>query len=76
MIFSKQTSYAIRALVYLAQNSANGPVLVATIAKAEYLTAPFLSKLMGELSANGIVSGARGPGGDLPSQKSQIYFIV
>ncbi|MBK8129637.1 MAG: Rrf2 family transcriptional regulator [bacterium] len=63
MIFSKQTSYAIRALVYLAQNSANGPVLATTIAKAEHLPAPFLSKLMGELSANGIVSGARGPGG-------------
>jgi len=63
MIFSKQTSYAVRALVYLAQNRANGAILATVIAKAEKLPAPFLSKLMGELSANGIVSGIRGPGG-------------
>ncbi len=63
MIFSKQTSYAIRALVYLAQNKSNGPVLGAVIADSENLPAPFLSKLLRELSANGIVSGARGPGG-------------
>lgn len=63
MIFSKQTSYAIRALVFLTENRAHGAVLATTIAKAEGLPAPFLSKLMGELSAKGIVSGTRGPGG-------------
>ncbi len=63
MIFSKQTSYAVRALVYLAQNNSKGAVLATVIAKAENLPAPFLSKLLGELSANGVVTGARGPGG-------------
>lgn len=63
MIFSKQTSYAIRALVYLAQNQASCPVLATEIAKAEKLPAPFLSKLLRELSANRIVAGTRGPGG-------------
>jgi len=63
MIFSKQTSYAIRALVFLAQNSTSGAVLASAIAKSENLPAPFLSKLLGELSANDIVTGSRGPGG-------------
>lgn len=63
MIFSKQTSYAIRALVYLAQNHSKGAALATTIAKAENLPAPFLSKLLGELSANGVITGTRGRGG-------------
>jgi len=63
MIFSKQTSYAVRALVYLARNNSNGAELATVIAKAENLPAPFLSKLLGELSANGVVTGTRGPGG-------------
>lgn len=63
MIFSRPTSYAVRALVRLAQNDNSEPMLAGTIAFAEKLPAPFLSKLMGELSANGIVSGIRGPGG-------------
>lgn len=63
MIFSKPTSYAVRALVYLAQNRTNGAALAADIARAEKLPAPFLSKLLRELSANGVVSAVRGPGG-------------
>jgi len=63
MIFSKPTSYAVRALVYLAQNKDKGAILAADIAKAETLPAPFLSKLLRELSANNVVMAVRSPGG-------------
>lgn len=63
MIFSKPTSYAIRALVFLAMNRDSGPMLGSSIAKAENLPAPFLAKLMRELTQSGIVIASRGPGG-------------
>lgn len=70
MIFSKPTSYAIRALVYLAQNQARGPVLATEIARGENLPAPYLSKLLQELSASGIVLASRGPGGGFSLARS------
>jgi Rrf2 family iron-sulfur cluster assembly transcriptional regulator len=63
MIFSKPTSYAVRALVHLAQNRNKGAILATDIATAETLPAPFLSKLLRELSANNVVMAVRGPGG-------------
>ncbi|MCB9367300.1 MAG: Rrf2 family transcriptional regulator [Calditrichaeota bacterium] len=63
MIFSRQTGYAIRALVHLAQNMNNGAVLASAIAKTENLPAPFLSKLLRDLSSNGFVNSSKGPGG-------------
>ena len=41
MIFSRQTGYAIRALVHLAQNMNSGAVLASAIAKTENLPALF-----------------------------------
>lgn len=63
MIFSRPTSYAVRALVYLAHHHGKGPVLGSEIAKGEDLPAPFLAKLMRELTSSGIVIASRGPGG-------------
>ncbi|NUO18889.1 Rrf2 family transcriptional regulator [bacterium] len=63
MIFSRPTSYAVRALVYLAHHYGRGPVLGSDIAKGENLPAPFLAKLMRELTSSGIVKASRGPGG-------------
>lgn len=63
MIFSRQTGYAIRALVHLAQNADQGALLANAIAKTENLPAPFLSKLLRDLSSNGFVSSSKGPGG-------------
>lgn len=70
MIFSKQTSYAVRALVFLAQYDSPGAVHATAIAEAENLPAPFLSKLLRELSARGVITGARGPGGGFTLAKS------
>jgi Rrf2 family protein len=63
MIFSKPWTYAIRALLYLAEHRNEGPILSTTIAREENIPAPFLVKILGTLSATKIVASTRGPGG-------------
>jgi len=63
MIFSRPTSYAVRALVCLAKSYGQGPIMGSEIAESENLPAPFLAKLMRELTSSGIVKASRGPGG-------------
>jgi Rrf2 family transcriptional regulator, iron-sulfur cluster assembly transcription factor len=63
MIFSKPVSYSIQALIYLAKNQNDGPVLTSRIAADGKLPAPFLSKILGNLTTAGYVEATRGPGG-------------
>ncbi len=60
MVFSKSTSYAIRALIYLARQKDKSYILSETIAREEAIPAPFLVKILGTLAAVGIVSSTRG----------------
>lgn len=63
MLLSRPTTYAIRALLYLAKQNTTEPILAPTIASAEQLPAPFLAKLLRTLAEAGILSSNRGPGG-------------
>ena len=63
MIFSKPWTYAIRALLYLAEHRDEGPILSTTIASNEGVPAPYLVKILGTLNSAKIVASTRGPGG-------------
>ena len=63
MIFSKPWTYAIRALLYLAEHRNEGPMLSTTIAESEGIPAPYLVKILGILNSAKIVGSTRGPGG-------------
>ena len=68
MIFSKPWTYAIRALLYLAEHRNEGPILSTTIAEEESIPAPYLVKILGNLTAAKIVGSTRGPGGGFSLQ--------
>lgn len=63
MLLSRPTTYAIRALLYLAKQDSSEPILAPTIAKEEQLPAPFLAKLLRTLAEAKILTSNRGPGG-------------
>ncbi|MCB9357807.1 MAG: Rrf2 family transcriptional regulator [Calditrichaeota bacterium] len=63
MLLSRPTTYAIRAVLCLARQNSDEPLLAPSIAKAEQLPASFLSKLLRTLSEAGILHSSRGPGG-------------
>jgi Rrf2 family protein len=68
MIFSKPWTYAIRALLYLAEHRDQGPILSTTIAENEGIPAPYLVKILGTLNSAKIVGSTRGPGGGFSLQ--------
>jgi Rrf2 family transcriptional regulator, iron-sulfur cluster assembly transcription factor len=63
MIFSKPTGYAIRALVFLAENQGETPILNSIIAKEENIPTSFLSRIMADLVEAQIVQSVRGRNG-------------
>ncbi|MBL0061509.1 MAG: Rrf2 family transcriptional regulator [bacterium] len=63
MLLSRPSTYAIRALLYLAKQNSSDPILAPTIAREEQLPAPFLAKLLRTLSEAKILTSNRGPGG-------------
>ena len=70
MLLSRPSTYAVRALLYLAKQDTELPVLAPTIAQAEQLPAPFLAKLLRTLSEAKILTSSRGPGGGYKLAKS------
>ncbi len=60
MIFSRAWGYAVRALLYLDEHRRDGLILSSVIAEKESIPGPFLVKILGLLSAAGIVESARG----------------
>lgn len=67
VIFSKKSQYAIKSLVTLASRGAypgkNSPLLVTDLAEYSGVPAPFLGKIISELSIAGIVTTKKGRGG-------------
>lgn len=60
LIFSKAWGYAVRALLYLHQHRDEGYILGSVIAEKESIPNPFLTKVLGRLTAAGITKSTRG----------------
>ncbi|MFC4232935.1 RrF2 family transcriptional regulator [Parasediminibacterium paludis] len=58
-----KTQYAFKALMYLAQKDANGPVLIAEIADKKNIPLKFLENILLELKKAGVLDSKKGKGG-------------
>ncbi|TPE44074.1 RrF2 family transcriptional regulator [Pontibacter mangrovi] len=78
MLLSKTTEYALRAIVYIALNDAQGlKVGIKDIAKELELPAHFMGKILQDLVRKGVISSMKGPGGGffLHRQASDISIL-
>lgn len=66
-MLSKQVGYAIRCLIYLAEQ--DEPVLIKDISEATDMPHPFLAKIINSLSRKGFVKSQRGIGGGITLAK-------
>lgn len=62
-MFSQTAEYALRAVVWLAAHTDEGPVGSQRIAEETQVSATYLSKIMVQLAKAGLVSSKRGAGG-------------
>jgi Rrf2 family protein len=62
-MLQKKSKYAIRALLALARNSDQGPVLIADLAANERIPKKFLELILLELRNKGILQSKKGKGG-------------
>ena len=62
-MLSKKTQYAFKALMYLAQHTDKGPVLIAEIAKKKKIPLKFLENILLELKKAGVLESKKGKGG-------------
>jgi Rrf2 family protein len=60
---STKSTYAIRALLFLARSSASEIVALGHIAKAEKIPLPYLVQIFSQLRKTGLVEAVRGPQG-------------
>lgn len=63
MVITRATEYAIRTVIYLAQQPRNEVVLKKDICRTQGVTPAFLTKILQPLIKIGIVSSQRGVGG-------------
>jgi Rrf2 family protein len=62
-MLTKKTQYAIKALSYLAENYARGPVLISEISKEKHIPLKFLENILLELKQANILGSKKGKGG-------------
>ena len=70
MLYSLTTKYAVIALVELARQSSDSPVLVKNLAAKREIPAAFLAKLVPPLVRAGILSSTRGKNGGISFARS------
>jgi Rrf2 family protein len=70
MLYSLTTKYAVIALVELARQSSDRPVLVKDLAAKKEIPAAFLAKLVPPLVRAGILSSTRGKNGGISFARS------
>jgi Rrf2 family protein len=63
MQITRQADYAVRAVLYLAQQLPGHQVTTAEIARKQHIPRTFLSKIMSQLSAGGLIHATRGAHG-------------
>lgn len=80
MQITRQSDYAVRAVVYLAERGSAGPVATAEISRQQHIPLTFLAKIMPQLSAAGIVHTLRGAHGGItlgrPPENISLLDIV
>jgi len=76
-IVRRNTDYALRAMVHLAQNYKNGPVSSRAIAEKENVPYQLMCKLMQKLNNAGLVTSYMGPQGgfSLGREPSEINIL-
>ena len=62
-MLTKKTKYAVKALMALARNKENKPMLISEIAAKEQLPKKFLEAILLELKRNGFLGSKKGAGG-------------
>lgn len=62
-MLSKKAQYAFHALIYLAENSKDHPVLISEIAQQKNISIKFLENILLELKKAGILGSKKGKGG-------------
>jgi len=60
MKFSTKTEYGMRAMVQIGKKYGQEPVSLATIAKDEKISQPYLERLVARLKADGLVKSTKG----------------
>lgn len=70
MQITRQADYAVRAVLYLARCGPEMPVATAEIAQAQKIPATFLTKIISQLSAAGILRTTRGAHGGVALARS------
>ena len=58
-----KVDYGVRALVDLAQSTADGPVRTADVARRQHIPEPYLDQVLTTLNKFGFIRSRRGPGG-------------
>lgn len=75
-MLTKKTKYALRALIYLAERRADGPVLIARLAADERIPRKFLEHILLELNKEGILQSKKGKGGGYFLQKDADQIFI
>ncbi len=65
MLYSKSAEYAIQAMIYLAENEAQGRAMVSSIAEEYNIPKHFLAKLVQTLTKNHLIKSYRGRNGGI-----------
>jgi Rrf2 family protein len=75
-----KSRYALKALVFLARNGGDGPVLISSIAEAEGIPRKFLEAILLELRNHGVLASRRGKNGGytllLPPQQINLGDVI
>lgn len=75
-LFSAKLEYALRSILYLAQQPPRLPVQSRDIAEAEYIPGPYLDQILAVLKRAGIVRSIRGVGGGYELAKPPAQITV
>jgi Rrf2 family protein len=62
-MLSKKSQYAFKALIYLAEHTDQGPVLISEISKRKNIPLKFLENILLELRKAGVLESKKGKGG-------------
>lgn len=80
MKLSTKGRHAVTAIMDLALRQPHGPVTLAAIAESQGISVSYLEQLFARLRRDGLVTGARGPGGGyrlaLPMERISVAAVV